>query len=73
MCGDCFNGGQCAQCRSDSDTVVTTREALGGALRDAVSYMDYDLYKSLETPENGEEGMTFAEVLDRFVKNLEDQ
>lgn len=51
--------------------IVTTREALSTALRDAVSYMDYDLYKALDDPEDDEDVMTFDEVLNRFVKNLE--
>lgn len=51
--------------------IVTTREALSEALQDAVSYMDYDLYKSLDNPEDGEDGMTFDEVVDRIVNHLE--
>lgn len=51
--------------------IVTTREALSEALQDAVSYMDYDLYKSLGDPEDGEDGMTFDEVVDRMVNHLE--
>jgi hypothetical protein len=67
----CESGCGCQPVTVSTREVVTTREDLNMALRDAIAYMDYDLYKSLDTPEDGEDGMTFAEVLERFVKNLE--
>jgi hypothetical protein len=46
------------------------REAMKVALKDIVNYLDYDLAKSLDGIETGED--TWSEVYDRFADTYQD-